>query len=144
MKELMIGVDVGGTNIRCGVVSEKGIISIDKEKIINKKSKDKINSQIINIIRKSFSSGIKGIGIGVPSIIDLKKGIIKETFNLPAWQNVPLKRILERKFHVPVRINNDAKCFALGEKHFGSAKKHSNIVAAQGQDNRGLLLREIF
>ena len=132
MKGIVIGVDVGGTNIRCAAVSEnKGIIGLQKEKIINKDSKAKINGQlicIINHIKNSSNKKIIGIGVGVPSIIDLKNGIINETFNIPAWHNVPFKRILESKFKVPVKINNDAKCFALGEKHFGCAKKYSNIA----------------
>ena len=132
MKGIVIGVDVGGTNIRCAAVSmDKGIINLQKEKIISKKSKAEINGQligIINNIKHSLNEKIMGIGVGVPSIIDLKNGIVNETFNLPAWHNVPLKRILEVKFKVPVKINNDAKCFALGEKHFGCAKKYSNIA----------------
>lgn len=132
MKGFVIGVDVGGTNLRCAVVSkDRGIIKFQKEKITNKNSKSKINEQltgIITIVKNSFNAKISGIGIGVPSVIDLKKGIVNETFNLPAWQNVPLKRILGKKFKVPVKINNDAKCFALGEKFFGSAKNFSNIA----------------
>ena len=132
MKGIVIGVDVGGTNIRCAAVSrDKGIIKIQKEKIANKNSKAKINEQLANIIGKiktSINKKIIGIGAGVPSIIDLKNGIINETFNLPAWHNVPLKKILESKFNAPVRINNDAKCFALGEKCFGCAKKYGNIA----------------
>lgn len=132
MKCIVIGVDVGGTNMRCAAVSmDKGIIKLRKEKIINKNSKAKINGQligIINNIKNSSNKKIMGIGVGVPSIIDLKNGIINETFNLPAWNNVPLKIILEAKFNVPVKINNDAKCFALGEKHFGCAEKYGNIA----------------
>lgn len=129
MRNLVIGVDVGGTNVRCAVVSrQKGILRFEKERIANKNSKAGINSQIIRIIKRLFSEKTGGIGVGAPSIIDLKKGAINETFNLPAWRNVPLKRILESEFKVPARINNDAKCFALGEKFFGSAKGFSSIA----------------
>jgi len=48
--------------------------------------------------------------------------------NIPSWKVVPLKEILETRYKVPVYINNDANCFALGEKYFGKAKSYRSIV----------------
>ena len=128
MKQIM-GIDAGGTNIRCAVFSEgMKIISYSKEKIKNKNSKQMLYSQLTSIIDKSFSPKIKGIGIAVPAIIDIKKGVLYEAFNIPAWQKVPLKAMLEKKYKVKVLINNDANCFALGESLYGSAKDYKNIA----------------
>ena len=66
--------------------------------------------------------------MGVPSVIDLKKGIIYDVVNIPSWKKVPLRALLERRYGLPVYINNDANCFAVGEKHFGQAKKYDNVV----------------
>lgn len=129
MKDLIIGVDVGGTNLRCALISRaKGIVAYEKEKIKNINSKERILKQLTTLIDKQFSSKIRGIGIGVPGIVDLKKGILYEAFNLLAWDKVPIKSILEKRYNVPVSVNNDAKCFALGEKHFGAARKYKDVV----------------
>lgn len=128
-KGLIIGIDIGGTNIRCALVSkDKGVLSYTKERVHNKDSKEAIVKQLTQIIGIHFSQKVKGIGVGVPAIVDLEKGMLYEAFNLPGWKKVHLKAMLEKRYKVPVRINNDANCFALGEKCFGSAKKYKNIV----------------
>jgi glucokinase len=48
--------------------------------------------------------------------------------NIPSWKVVPLKEMLEKRYNVPVYVNNDANCFAVGEKYFGKAKSYKNIV----------------
>ena len=129
MKELIIGVDVGGTNIRCATVSKtKGILDYREERVADKHSEKEINKQLFKLIDSVFSDKIKGIGIGVPAIVDLKKGTLHEAFNLPGWRKVNLKNLIEKRYKVPVLINNDANCFALGEKYFGSAKRYQNVV----------------
>jgi glucokinase len=60
--------------------------------------------------------------------VNPKNGTILDTTNIPSWQSVPLKKKLENKFGLPVRIDNDANCFALGEKHFGLGKNCENFV----------------
>jgi len=128
-KDIFIGIDVGGTNIRCAAISKSiGIISYKKEKIENKNSKEKVIKQIILLIDSLFTKKIKGIAVGVPSIVDLRKGIVYEANNIPSWKEVPLKKILENRYKVPVLINNDANCFAMGEKNFGSGKGYKDIV----------------
>lgn len=124
----MIGIDVGGTKIRAGIVKNKRITKIITERVHAKSSKNKVLKQIIQIIEQLFNSDVKGIGIGVPAIVDPKTSILYESVNIKSWVKVPLKKVLEKKFKVPVIINNDANCFVLGEKLFGKAKRYSNIV----------------
>ena len=129
MKNNLIGVDIGGTNIRCGVVSkDKKLVSCKEKKIKNKFSKKSIINQLTSVLDEYYSRDIKGIGIGVPALVNLKKGIFYEADNLPGLGIVPLKKILEKRYKIPVLINNDANCFALAEKHFGSARNYRNIV----------------
>ena len=129
MRDLVIGMDIGGTNIRCAVISKnKGVLSYKKERIKNKDSKESTLNQLISLIDKYFSSKIKGVGIGVPAILNLKKGVLHEAYNLRGWNIVPLKRVFEKRYKIPVLVNNDANCFALGEKYFGSARGYKNIV----------------
>lgn len=128
-KDVFIGIDMGGTNIRCAAISRsRGVISYKKEKIEDVNSKKKIVNQLTGIIDSLFTKGVKGICIGVPSILDINKGIIYESNNIPALKSINLKKMLEARYKVPVLINNDANCFALGEKYFGAGKKYKNIV----------------
>lgn len=129
MKENLIGVDIGGTNIRCGVVSnDKKLLSYKKEGIKDKYSEKKILIQLTGMLDEYNLNNIKGIGVGVPAIVSLETGVLREAYNLPGWKSIPLKKILEKRYKIPVLVNNDANCFALCEKHFGSARNYSNIA----------------
>jgi glucokinase len=68
------------------------------------------------------------MGVGVPSLVDVDKGIVYEVQNIRSWKKVPLRRILEDRFLKPVYVNNDANCFAVGEKYFGKGRKYRNFV----------------
>jgi glucokinase len=124
----IIGVDLGGTKVKVGVVQNNRLIKVVSRDIDNKDSMLGVVKQITDVVDKVFDENIKAIGIGVPSIIDLKKGIVFEVTNIPSWRKVPLKKLLEKKYKVPVLVNNDAKCFVLGEKYFGQGKKFKNLV----------------
>src|SRR3989338_2562043 len=94
MKGPTIGVDMGGTNIRVGSVYNKKILLYREEAIRNKKSKKELLNQLTGLDDEVYSKKINGIGIGVPTIVDVKSGTAYEAFNIPAWNLVPLKRIL--------------------------------------------------
>lgn len=127
-KNKMLGFDIGGTNLRVGVVEEGKILNILHEPIENQFDEQGTIDQVIKLISRAMSPGVATIGVGVPSVVDLKKGIVYDTVNIPSWKEVPLKEILETKFEVPVLINNDANCFVLGEKYFGSGQNVSNLT----------------
>ncbi|ERM92667.1 xylose repressor [Caldanaerobacter subterraneus subsp. yonseiensis KB-1] len=96
-------------------------------------SQQTIIERLIELIDEAISNapetvkGILGIGIGVPGIVDYKKGIILLAPNLK-WENVPLKQIVEDKFKIKVRIDNEANVGAIGEKWFGEGSKYNNFV----------------
>jgi glucokinase len=81
-------------------------------------------SAIDAVLRKD----VAGIGAGVPSVIDLKGGVVYDVQNIRSWKKVPLKTYLEERYHLPVYVNNDANCFAAGEKYFGKAKPCDHAV----------------
>ena len=124
-----IGVDLGGTNIRAGLIENGIITSINQALLTEKDSVKKTLSQLISIIEPLMQTGVKGIGIGVPSVVDVENGIVFDVVNIPSWKRVELKKILETEFKIPVRINNDVNCFALGEHIYGQAKDFSSFVA---------------
>ena len=124
----IIGVDLGGTNIRAGKVVADKIIQLAKEPTPAAGSQSEVLEKLIAVIDKCFDENTKSIGIGVPSVVDVEKGIVYDVVNIPSWKVVPLKDILESRFKVPVYVNNDANCFALGEKYYGKARSCKSIV----------------
>jgi len=124
----VIGVDLGGTNVTAGRINGKQIVKENKEDIKSDNKQEVIIEMIIHSIESVYSSEVSGVGIGVPSLVDVEKGIVYNVQNIPSWKRVPLKQIVENHFNLPVYVNNDANCFAVGEKYFGKGKKYRNMV----------------
>lgn len=125
---MTIGVDIGGTNIRAGLVSKGTIISQNQLTLKNKHSMDAMLAQLMEVICPLTSYPYTGIGIGVPSVVDTVNGIVYDVANIPAWKRVELKQIVQERFQVPVHINNDVNCFVLGEYNYGVAKGFGSLV----------------
>src|SRR5690625_7819234 len=87
---------------------------LQKSAITDDKSVDSIIS-LMNEMIESVDNGAAQIGIGVPSVVDPDEGIVYDVQNIPGWEKVHLKDLLEEKNGKEVFINNDANCFALGE-----------------------------
>jgi glucokinase len=124
----VIGVDLGGTNVRAGKVVGQEIKGHRARAISGRGTEATVLQEISETIGAVFDKEVVGIGIGVPSLVDVDKGIVYTVENIPSWQEVPLKEILERTFHVPVYVNNDANCFALGELYFGAGRGYRDLV----------------
>ena len=124
----ILGIDLGGTNIRVGLIENDELVRVERLEIKNNCSEEEIIGDIISSINKYDIACVEGIGIGVPSVVDIEKGIVYDVQNIPSWKEVHLKDILESKFKIPVYLNNDANCFAVGEKYFGKVKEFKNIV----------------
>ncbi len=127
-EKAIIGVDLGGTNIRVGRVYNNNIIDLYSQQISSVGAEQKVIEEIISSIHMVFNNTVLGIGLGVPSVVDVIKGIVYDVQNIPSFKEVNLKKILEEEFKVPAYINNDANCFVVGEKYFGAGKKYKNIV----------------
>jgi glucokinase len=125
----VIGVDLGGTNIRVGKVLD-GLILKEASCLVFEKGEGKteVIDNIISVIEQIFDKDIKGIGMGIPSLLDRNLGIVYDVTNIPSWDKVSLKTILENHFKVPVYLDNDANCFALGERYFGKGQKTDDFV----------------
>lgn len=134
---MTIGVDLGGTNIRAGIEKEGNVLSPRKELFNTRLSLEETLAQLISFIRPLVQPGVKGIGIGVPSVVDIEKGIVYNVVNIPSWECVPLKDIMEEEFDLPVSINNDVNCFVLGEHRFGLIKGFKNVVGVSSGTGLG-------
>ncbi len=126
--ENIIGVDLGGTNIRAGRITDHRIIHLAKAPTPSKGTVEQGLDQLFAVIDECFDSSTTSIGVGAPSVVDVEKGIVYDVVNIPSWKVVPLKELLEKRYRVPVQINNDANCFVVGEKYFGKAQSFKNVV----------------
>lgn len=127
--KVIIGVDLGGTNVTVGRIKGLQIEQLEKT-FITAKSEDMnvVLNEVIETIEKVFTDEVAGIGVGVPSLVDADTGIVYDVQNIPSWKEVHLMKILEKRFGVPVFVENDANCFAAGEKFFGKAQNAKNFV----------------
>ena len=148
--DILIGIDLGGTKVNVGRI-EKGLIVEKKYSFIPSDSDNEwdVINLIIEKIRELLVDGVNGIGVGIPSVVDREKGIVYDVQNIKSWKKVHLKEILEKEFQIPVYLDNDANCFALGEYRFGAAKKSKSIVGltigtgmGAGIINDGYLLKD--
>jgi len=124
----VIGVDLGGTNVRAGKVVGQEITGHRARAITARGTEGTVLQEISETIAAVFDNRVAGIGIGVPSLVDVDKGIVYTVENIPSWKEVPLKDILEQSFQVPVYVNNDANCFALGEFYFGAGRGLHDLI----------------
>lgn len=126
----LIGIDLGGTKVSVGLVQGDQILDKKYAKIPGQSENEwDIINLILELTKEIISNHeIEAIGVGVPSILNRKKGIIYEVHNIPSWKEVPLGDILKKEFGVPVFLDNDANCFALGEYQFGKGKGCGNFV----------------
>ncbi len=127
----LIGVDLGGTKVAAGRIdgAELGEVVY---KLIPANSNDPrdIINVIIEVIDKLFDEQVLGIGIGIPGLVDREEGIVNDVQNIPSWKEVHLGNILETHFNVPVYLDNDANCFALGESRVHSERDRRDVEAA--------------
>ena len=123
-----IGIDLGGTKIRAVKIVDQSCETYANSLVPKKGSEKEIIDIIKKLISKLIDKSVIGIGIGVPSVVDEKLGIVYDVQNIPSWKKVFLKDILESHFNIPVFINNDVNCFSLGELYFGLGKKVDSFV----------------
>lgn len=124
----VIGVDLGGTNVRAGLVVDSRLTKVRAVPVRGQGAEGDVLEDLFSAVDAIFGPDVAGIGAGVPSIIDLKTGTVYDVQNIPSWKKVPLKAILEERYRRPVYVNNDANCFAAGEKHFGKLGPYDNAV----------------
>ena len=123
-----LGMDIGGTNIKYGVVKNNIIIYNNSIKSEVAKGKQFVIGKIVSIIEKCKKNyNIKSIGIGIAGLVDNKRGFVFESPNLPEWEGVNLKNEL-KIVNLPVSIDNDANCFGLGEYLLRKDKKIKNLI----------------
>jgi len=127
-----IGVDLGGTSIKLGIVTNIGRlikkISVQTEA---EKGPKKVIDNIISGIRELTAKSkynIDGIGIGCPGVVTPGKGIVENPPNLPGWEKVNIGKVIRKEFKKNVFVDNDANAAAIGELTFGSGKNYKSFI----------------
>ena len=134
---MVIGVDIGGTKVAAGLVSESGEISHKtRVPMVATGDADKGFSAVEAAVAAIFGDApeargaVKGIGICSPGPLDPKTGVVLNPPNVPCWRNFPLAAATERAFGVPARVDNDANAAGLAEVLWGAGAGYRNVFYA--------------
>ncbi len=135
MKDLIAGIDLGGTKISSGIMTKDGkILSIRTIPTFADRGVEVVTDRIALCffeackIAKVDLSNIRCVGIGAPGPVDPKTGFVNNPPNLVGWEKVNLKKIMGKKLSKKIMLENDANCAALAELFFGAGKKYRNFV----------------
>ncbi len=125
------GIDLGGTNIKCGIVDETGGIIVQESVPTHSERgfsyvAETMAGLVIKLARET-KIDVKAVGVGSPGMIDGERGVVVYSNNL-AWQKAPLAAELKNRLQLPVRISNDANVAAYGEYTCGAGKQYNSIV----------------
>ena len=124
----VIGIDLGATNVRGAVVKGETLSDIVSARIHSDGTVEEVLNDIYQVVDKLIDNTIVAIGIGVPSVVDVAEGIVYDVQYIPSWVEVPLKKHMEARYHIPVFVNNDANCFAVGEHYFGKGRGVDSMI----------------
>ncbi|MDP2928565.1 MAG: ROK family protein [Candidatus Omnitrophota bacterium] len=131
----LIGVDIGGTNIKLALVDKRARLTGKRTfSTTSLKGKSALIDGIIGEIRDLIVSqnlkkkDIIGVGIGAPGAVDIRTGTVHYLINIPDWREVPLGDILKKKLGLPVFVDNDVNVMALGEAYFGAGLGARNML----------------
>ena len=127
MSKTYLGVDIGGTAVKLGLVDENGRVLRRAERSV---SFDGYKTPILDTVQAAIhefltadTPRLEGIAVSATGQIDSRRGVVAGTCgNFPGWIGVDIKGTLEREFDLPVTVANDANCMLLGEVWAGAAK----------------------
>lgn len=130
--EYVLGIDLGGTNIKGGIVGQDGKIIVSKSvKTHSHRGPDKVIASMVSFSKELISESGKPVlrgGIGCPGPLSQEKGLVYDSPNLPGWNLVPLRAKMEQGTGIRFILENDANAACLGEKVFGAGKPFDPIV----------------
>ncbi len=136
MKKYVIGIDVGGTNVKLGLVDHLGFIRARSHFPTKAflRNKNKLISAVLQNIQNFLTSyrlrekDVAGIGIGLPGLVDPVNGVVKFLPNIPGWKDVPLQKLLQKRLRIPVLLENDVNMITLGEWKYGAGVGVRNLI----------------
>ena len=142
--QVVVGVDLGGTNLRTALLSTDGDIldkrkeathAADGWKIVVARLVDNITRQREIAVQRGLH--VMAVGVGAPGVIQMDKGIVVKSPNFPDWNHLPLRDELEKALRIPVIIENDANAAALGEQWRGAGRGIDSMILLTLGTGRG-------
>jgi glucokinase len=128
---IVLGVDIGGTKIAVGLVNDRAeILSVQSTPTRAQEGYDVSIAQVWQAIEESLTPEVEAIGICAPGPLNPKTGVIQNPPNLPGWRDIPLRALADKKFGLPVKVENDCNAAGLAEAKFGAARGFSNVFYA--------------
>ena len=129
-----VGVDIGGTNLKAGLVDENGVLlATQKMKVASIADDDGLAWTVASLVQELAHtvnisvSDVASVGVGVPGTVEIRSGSINYTCNLPL-RNVPQRKLFHRYLSIPLYIENDANCAALAEFLVGAGRDSKRFV----------------
>ncbi len=132
--DTFLGIDLGGTAIKAGLVSRDWrLLNCMSVPTNAEEGREAVVNRLVCLVGRlqccgAHAPGVKGIGIGCPGPLDVDAGVILVAPNLPGWENVPLRRLIERQTGIPTSLINDANAAAWAEKCAGAARRVKSFV----------------
>lgn len=132
---LFAGVDVGGTNVKIGIVDDEGKIVAqtkfptqpDKSPQVAIEQAEKELTQLLKTVQYDWED-VAAVGLGTPGPMDIKAGVILTPTNLPGWHDFPIREVLSEAVGKPVTFANDAGAAGFGEYWVGSGQSEDSMV----------------
>ena len=130
---IALGIDIGGTSIKGAAVYDDGkMLDVFSLPVIKGDSGETTINKLIDVVEKyikdqGIAKDIVGIGIGIPGLLDINKGIVVKSNNLN-WEDLPIVEMFKARLPYPVRIANDANVAAYGEAIYGAGKGVPYVV----------------
>ena len=129
-----LGVDLGGTNIKCALVQSGKVLGRYGTKTKPEDGPEGVLKRIAKAVDKTLDAAsvkkkdVAGLGIGAPGAVDFKAGVVLKAVNL-GWDNYPLAKALGEATGLPVAVDNDVNVGAWGEYKAGAGRKHDDLFA---------------
>lgn len=119
-----VGIDLGGTAIKHGIVDESGTVVVSASTPTPKDGREALLDALANIVRGYMSDHtVAGVGVGTAGAVDFARGwVLGHSPNIPGWGDTPVRDLLMERLRVPVAVDNDANCMALAELFAGAGR----------------------
>lgn len=130
MLRYFLALDIGGTQLRASLYPLNSTEAVTTKKIATKAQNSQPIDRLIKLIESIWptSGEIVRIGAAIPGPVDPFAGVVFVAPNIPGWENMPLQKILQDRFNVPVAVGNDANLAALGEWKYGAGIGHNHLI----------------
>lgn len=130
-----LGIDIGGSSIKAGVLTDDGEIlarrhvpsALEEGLEAGLSNLERVCREIVDEAAVDWCD-VVGVGVAAPGTMDIPKGIVFHPFNLPGWENLPLREIVSKRFNKPTVLQNDANAAALGESWLGAARDARSLM----------------